>query len=167
MKTRANQSIPASSDSGKLCHGLLAALALCALVALCGCPQMAEWRDEQIATSHSLAEPAQAVKVPPTPIKLPVDVERAIPVAQTFTVLAYTQSGGTHHCQVLSSEELEKTIQWLLSEMQSRGYTLDDNPSRVLEGAEFHRDGAEYRSINVKVEQNLAKQVLITYDFTE
>lgn len=146
---------------------LLPALLGLVLLCICGCPQLREWRDQQIETSHSLASNQGAVTLPSPPISLPGEIESSVPYDAEFTVLTYQKSHNNHSCRILSSKGLENTVQWVLAGMQSKGYTLDDNPSRVLEGVEFQNESAKYRTILVKVEQNSAAQVLITYELTE
>ena len=134
---------------------------------LCGCPQLKEWRDNQIQTSHNLAASAQPVQPPAQPVQLPSDIEAAIPLDPAFTVLVYSQIGDVHNASLLSVWGTQQTIEWLLSEMTARGYSLTDNPSRILEGVDFENAQAKYRTINIKVEENSAQQTLITFIFTE
>jgi hypothetical protein len=141
-------------------------IALALLLPGGSCNQLRDWRNQQVQTSHNLAA-SPKVSAPATPVALPSDVERNLPVDATFTVLAYTGSGKEQHCQFLSSWDTQRTIEWLLGAMDARGYTLDDNPSRILEGVAFQNPQAEYPVIKIKVEENLAEQTLITMDSSE
>lgn len=143
-----------------------AVMACMLMLAASGCNELRSWRDSQIQTSHSLAS-NNAVQAPAQPVSIPSDVERELPIDSSFTALAYSNIGGAHHCEFISAWGAEQTAEWLLAKMSERGYALEDNPSRILEGVEFQNTRAKFPVIKIKVTQNMAEQTLITYDFTE
>lgn len=141
---------------------LVIALLLAGGALASGCPQMAEWRDSQIETSHELAA-GDRVEPPATPISVPRKVSEALPLNQSFVVLEYTSAGGQTdvYLTALSSWDVEQTTLWMLGELGRLGYTTDDNPSRILEGVEYAGQGDSFTILRVEVTSNNAGQCIV------
>jgi hypothetical protein len=150
--------------SARFAAGLIASGAL---LLLCACPQLKAWRDSQIQQSHNIASNSALVQPPATPVQVPSEVSSNLPLDSSFTALAYSSSGGTHTLQLLSAWPTEQAAEWFITQMQARGYTLADNPSRILEGVDFENQQSKYPVVNIKVELNTAGQTTITLVFTE
>jgi hypothetical protein len=144
---------------------LLAVLLLIGGVVLCACPQMAEWRDSQIETSHRLAE-GDRVEPPATPISVPRKVSQVLPLDASFVVLEFTavRMQTDVHLTALSSWDVEQTVLWMLGELGRLGYTTDDNPSRILDGVEYAGQGDSFTMLRVQVTSNGAGQCIVSLE---
>ena len=130
------------------------------LLAAAGCSKLAGWRNQQVATSHQLAQ-GNAITPPATPIALPDDVKAALPLDPSFTTLSYSETGGQVSISLLSAWETAKTCEWLLTQMEARGYYGEDNPSRILEGLDFTAEKAKYKRVRITVSLNTEDQTTI------
>jgi hypothetical protein len=123
---------------------LIGALALAA-----GCPS------KPPANSRHPAAQGAAVATPAPPaagqaIVIPDDVRAALPFDPSFTPLEFSDSGGEVRLKALSAWDTQRTSEWLLAEMEHRGYTSEDNPSQILQGLAFTNAQAKYTSVMVK-----------------
>jgi hypothetical protein len=152
------------------CTALLIATAAVLLLAS-SCNEAKQWRDSQVAQSHQIAK-GSTVTPPAIPIEVPSSVRRELPLDDSFTVLSYSgpgNGGGSPPSQdavlltVLSPWGAEKTALWLVGKLGELGYDSGDNPSRVLEGTEFHRDRGTYRTLYAKLSLNTSEQCTVEY----
>jgi hypothetical protein len=134
---------------------LIGALALAA-----GCP-----KPPPASTSQPAAASAAAANPAPPgsgqAIVIPDDVREALPLDPSFTPLEYSDSGGEVHIKALSAWDTQRTSEWLLAEMERRGYTYEDNPSRILEGLTFTNPQAKYTSVMIQATEHLSKQYTV------
>ena len=144
---------------------LLAVLCVAGGVLASACPQMAEWRDSQIETSHELAA-GDRIEPPTTPISVPRKVSQALPLDESFMVLEYSAAGGQTdvYLTALSTWDVEQTTLWMLGELGRLGYTTADNPSRILEGVEYTGQGDSFAILRVQVTSNDAGQCIISLE---
>jgi hypothetical protein len=138
------------------------ALALaCVLIGLAaGCNKLASWKNQQIQSSNQSAAGSK-ITPPAQPITVPSDVQAALPLDPAFTILSYSDTGGTVSLTALSQKETTATCEWFLTEMARRGYGSEDNASRILEGLEFISEQAAYKRVWVKVSMNSSDQTTI------
>jgi hypothetical protein len=142
---------------------LIAPLALTLL--LTACPWAAKFRDQQVATSHQLAQ-GDRITPPLNPPARAEEFEDVLPVDKTWPVLEYTQNPGDIHLRLLSTATAEQTVTWVDSRLQTMGYASSDNLSRMLEGATYVGKG-KYSQIYVKVDLNSSEQVTVDIKGTE
>ena len=140
---------------------LLGALLL--LAAMSGCNKLATWRNQQVATSHQLAQ-GNKITPPSTPVQVPDDVRAELPLDPSFTTLSYSESGGEVRMSLLSAWDTTKTCEWLLTQMQQWGYEIGDNPSRILEGLDFTYEKAKYKRVRITVSLNTEDQTTVAIE---
>jgi hypothetical protein len=136
-------------------------LALMGTLALfAGCPKPPP------ASTGQPASPSAAVAHPAPPassqaLVIPDGVREALPLDPSFTPQEYSDNGGEVHLKALSAWDTTRTSEWLLSEMERRGYTSEDNPSQILEGLAFTNTQAKYTSVIVKATLNQSEQCTV------
>jgi hypothetical protein len=140
----------------------LGAATIAVLLLTSSCNEAKQWRDSQVAQSHQIAQGSK-VTPPAAPITVPDSVRRELPLDDSFTVLSYSETGSNVTLTALSPWEAEKTALWLVGKLGELGYDSGDNASRVLEGAEYHRDRGTYRTLYVKLSLNTAEQCTVEY----
>jgi len=141
-------------------------LAFCSLLASCN--QLKHWRNGQIQQSRKIAQ-GSAVTPPAQPPSVPDSVREQLPLDASFTILSYSgggsgtapSTGGTVSLTALSAWDATATAQWLVAKLGALGYDSGDNPSRVLDGAEYHRDSGDYHTLYVKLSLNTAEQCTV------
>ena len=69
---------------------------------------------------------------------------------------------GVHIVYTANPPRTEEIAQLHIGDLSTRGYTTDDNPSRILEGVEF--TGGEWRSIYIKVTEEASRGTVVTID---
>ena len=137
----------------------VAALLLCVSVMLsAGCPQMAKWRDSQVAESHTLAQGDKVVP-PVTPPAKASDLAGNLPVDPSWLVYEYSDKDGVD-VKLISTAGAEKTTEWIDGKLHEMGYDSGDNMSRLLDGVSYSGKG-KYSSIWIKVDMNSSDQVLV------
>ena len=127
---------------------------------LCGCDLLAGWRDSQVRQSSAAATAGKVVP-PQQPVKIPKNLERALPVPEGATVVSFLDGGGVASIHLISPVDTLETCNWMLGRLQQLGYDSGDNPSRVLEGVEFHNARARYPRLYVEVSLNTHDQCTI------
>lgn len=145
---------------------VLAAAALLLLAA--GCPQAARWRDAQIAQSQRLAQ-GQRVTPPAQPISIPKAVREELPLDDSFTITEFSGSAGNRAVTVagLSAWDTESTALWMIRKLGQLGYESDENPSEILNGAEYYHPKRRYRRLVVTVTMNTADQCILRLEASE
>jgi hypothetical protein len=141
---------------------LVLLLLLLAILLAASCDQLASWRDGQVAESKRIAKGSQ-IDPPAQPPSVPDSVRRELPLDGSFTVLTYTEQGGTASLTALSPWDAEKTALWLVGKLGELGYDSGDNASRVLEGATYAKGSGTYRSLYVKLSLNTSEQCTVEY----
>jgi len=140
-------------------------LTCCAALAvlLCGgCPQMARWRDAQIAQSQQIAQ-GQKIAPPAQPISVPGSVREELPLDDSFVITEYSASAGNREVTVaaISAWDTEQTATWMISKLREMGYDSGENPSEILNGVEYYNADRRYQRLTVKVTLNTADQCLV------
>jgi hypothetical protein len=154
------------------CYPALLAATFAVLHLAASCDEARQWRDSQVAQSHKIAQGSK-VTPPATPIEVPDSVRDELPLDSSFTILSYSgpgngggsppPQGDTVSLTAFSPWPAEQTALWLVARLGELGYDSGDNASRVLEGAEFHRDRGTYRTLYVKLGLNTAEQCTVEY----
>jgi hypothetical protein len=131
-------------------------------VLLSGCPQMARWRDRQIAQSQQIAQ-GQKVTPPAQPISVPKSVREELPLDDSFVITEYSASAGNREVTVaaISAWDTERTATWMISKLRDMGYDSGENPSEILTGVEYYNADRRYPRLTVKVTLNTADQCLV------
>lgn len=138
-----------------------------ALALIAGCPiKPPPSTRHPASTSPPAASPATPSANPAAPaagtaIVIPEDVRAALPLDPSFTLLEYSDGGGEVRVKALSAWDTQQTSEWLLMEMERRGYTSEDNPSQILEGLAFSNAQARYQSVVVKAVLHASKQCTV------
>jgi len=154
-----------SAGRAVLCTCLVLGLSIVVFIAGCPLKPPANTR-HPAATSPSVGNPAAPAANPATPasgqaIVIPDDVREALPLDPSFTPLEYSANGSEVHLKALSAWDTQRTSEWLLTEMERRGYTSEDNPSQILEGLTFTNAQAKYKSVVVKATQHRSDQCTV------
>jgi hypothetical protein len=128
------------------------------LACLPACNKVAQWRNQQIAQSHSSVN-SGAVAAPSTAVVIPEDVRRALPIDPGFTLLSYSDDGPQVRLEALSTWDAQRTSEFILGAMSGLGYAETDNPSNLLSsGLLFENAQALFKTVTVKVTLNSAEQ---------
>jgi len=137
------------------------ALLICAAVALtlASCKFASQWRDQQVAESHRLAQ-GDRITPPVSPPAKAADLAADLPVDAGWPVLEYSAGGRSVSAKLLSTQGAEQTTQWVDARMRAMGYDSGDNMSRLLEGATYSGKG-KYAQIWAKVSMNSSEQVTL------
>ena len=134
-------------------------LMLVGLLFLASCKFAGQWRDKQVAESHSLAQGDRIIP-PVSPPAKAEDLADGLPVDKGWPVLEYNASGGTVNAKLLSTSTAEQTTEWVDSRLHAMGYDSGDNLSRLLDGVTYSGKG-KYAQIYVKVGMNSSEQVTV------
>ncbi len=138
-------------------YSWVVALVLIVLPLLGSCNELAEWRDNQIKTSHDLVN-ANKLIPPDPPITIPSKIANQLPWKADFVAITYSAERGEVLITALAPEDTLITTKWMLTRLAQLGYDSGDNPSRILEGVEYTSDNATYGSLYVKVTMNVHEQ---------
>ena len=140
----------------------LALAFLLVLFSLSACDMLANWRDNQVQSSHTYAQQGGHVLPPATPITIPQSIARDLPVDPSFTYTLYTDSGGNIFIDAISAWDTLTTTQWMIGKLAQLGYDSGDNASRILEGVDYSGSkNTEYDRIHVKVTLNGSDQCVL------
>ena len=126
------------------------------------CNELKDWRDSQIKTSHDLVN-AGKVSPPATPINVPSKITSQLPWNSGFIVTAYTLGDEDVEIAVISPDDTRETCKWMLGKLAELGYDSADNPSRMLEGVDYHSPKTLYPRLYVKVTMNVHDQCFIEF----
>jgi hypothetical protein len=140
-------------------------LAILFAALLISCDQFDAWRDGQVAESKRIAKGSK-IDPPAQPVSIPDSLRSELPLDGSFTVLTYSEQGGTASLTALSPWNAEKTALWLVQRLGELGYDSGDNASRVLEGATYSKGSGGYRSLYVKLGLNTSEQCTVEYRAT-
>jgi hypothetical protein len=144
-------------------------LITCALLLACGCPKMAQWRDNNMKAMQDAAKGSR-IDAPNPPVQLPADVQNNLPIDPSWIIVSHASQPADKSDAVvaLAGDDLEITAQWMIVELMRREYASHDNPSRILEGVEYGFESADlkkeayYERLFVHVTMNTAGQVVVT-----
>jgi hypothetical protein len=129
------------------------------LCALAGCDYASKWKNQQVATSHAIAQ-GDKVTPPATPPARAEDLGDDLPVYSLWKVIEYTEGDGTVMVKLLSNTGAGSTTIWLSDRLSQMGYENADNQSRLLDGVTCIGRG-KYKNIWVKVDMNTSDQVTV------
>ncbi|MDQ3022822.1 MAG: hypothetical protein M3R04_00330 [bacterium] len=129
------------------------------LLLLVGCNYANKWKNQQVATSHSIAA-GNPVTPPATAPAKAKDLADDLPVDPAWQVYEYAENGSTVSVKLLSTNGAEGTTLWLDARLREMGYESGDNISRLLEGVTYSGKG-KYENIFVKIGMNNDDQVTV------
>jgi hypothetical protein len=95
--------------------------------------------------------------------EMPDRLVKSMDFPAEYTIIELTESQQSAHVvYTVNPPKTQEIAQLHLTDLQTRGYTSGDNPSRILEGIEF--TGGEWRKIYVKVSEEADKGTVVTID---
>lgn len=96
-------------------------------------------------------------------LEMPDKLLKSMDFPAEYTIIELTDTReNAHVVYTVNPPRTQEIAQLHITDLQTRGYTSDDNPSRILEGVEF--TGGEWRRIYVKVTEESGKGTIVTID---
>ncbi|MCD6118911.1 hypothetical protein J7K50_03630 [bacterium] len=96
-------------------------------------------------------------------LELPRKVTRAMDFPASFTLEEVVEARtGVHIMYTVNPPKTQEIAQMHIADLETRGYTSGDNPSRILEGVDF--SGGEFLRIHIKVTEDYERGTVVTID---
>ena len=144
--------------------------ATAAIALLCACPVLKRGGDDATgsgtaASGNGSGEPSDQTGESAKKLEIPRKVLRLMDFPADFTLVEVNDGrDAAHIVYTVNPPRTAEIAQMHISDLNTRGYTTDDNASRILEGVEFK--GGECKSIYVRVTEEASRGTVVTIDLT-